>query len=225
MDAAVDRLLGRRSPRASAWPSTATTTSTASPPRSSSAGRSNCSAPTSCTSCPSGCGTATASTRRRSSASHADGVRVIVSVDCGIRGMDAAVRARELGVDLIVTDHHEPDAELPQALAVINPKRRDCALSRQAAGGRRRGVEARAGALPARGQGPVAAGLSQAGGDRHAGRRRAAAGREPRHRQARPRLAVARPAQGRPPGADRSVGPHGKDHRRLPRVVHASRRA
>jgi single-stranded-DNA-specific exonuclease len=58
---------------------------------------------------------------------HADGVALIVSVDCGIRGADAARRARELGVDLIITDHHEPDAELPPALAVINPKRRDCA--------------------------------------------------------------------------------------------------
>ncbi|HEX3703506.1 MAG TPA: single-stranded-DNA-specific exonuclease RecJ [Vicinamibacterales bacterium] len=57
----------------------------------------------------------------------AEGVALIVSVDCGIRGADAARRARELGVDLIVTDHHEPDAELPPALAVINPKRRDCA--------------------------------------------------------------------------------------------------
>src|SRR6266568_2552584 len=57
---------------------------------------------------------------------HQDGVRLIVSVDCGIRGGDAARRARELGVDLIITDHHEPDAELPPALAVINPKRHDC---------------------------------------------------------------------------------------------------
>jgi single-stranded-DNA-specific exonuclease len=57
---------------------------------------------------------------------HADGVALIVSVDCGIRGGDAARRARELGVDLIITDHHEPDAELPPALAVINPKRHDC---------------------------------------------------------------------------------------------------
>ncbi len=57
---------------------------------------------------------------------HADGVSVIVSVDCGIRGMEAARRARELGVDLIITDHHEPDGELPVALAVINPKRFDC---------------------------------------------------------------------------------------------------
>ena len=57
---------------------------------------------------------------------HADGVSLIVSVDCGIRGAEAARRARELGVDLIITDHHEPDAELPPALAVINPKRHDC---------------------------------------------------------------------------------------------------
>ncbi len=57
---------------------------------------------------------------------HADGVALVVSVDCGIRGADAARRARELGVDLIITDHHEPDTELPPALAVINPKRADC---------------------------------------------------------------------------------------------------
>ena len=57
---------------------------------------------------------------------HADEVALVVSVDCGIRGADAALRARELGVDLIITDHHEPDAELPHALAVINPKRHDC---------------------------------------------------------------------------------------------------
>jgi single-stranded-DNA-specific exonuclease len=57
---------------------------------------------------------------------HADGVALVVSVDCGIRGADAARRARELGVDLIITDHHEPDAALPEACAVINPKRHDC---------------------------------------------------------------------------------------------------
>jgi single-stranded-DNA-specific exonuclease len=57
---------------------------------------------------------------------HADGVALVVSVDCGIRGAEAGRRARELGVDLIITDHHEPDTELPPALAVINPKRADC---------------------------------------------------------------------------------------------------
>jgi single-stranded-DNA-specific exonuclease len=57
---------------------------------------------------------------------HAEGVALIVSVDCGIRSTDAALRARALGVDLIVTDHHEPEGSLPPALAVINPKRHDC---------------------------------------------------------------------------------------------------
>ena len=57
---------------------------------------------------------------------HAAGARLIVSVDCGIRATEAANRARELGVDLIITDHHEPEAELPPAHAVINPRRADC---------------------------------------------------------------------------------------------------
>ena len=57
---------------------------------------------------------------------HAAGARVIVSVDCGIRSGAAADRARELGIDLIISDHHEPEATLPRALAVINPKRSDC---------------------------------------------------------------------------------------------------
>jgi single-stranded-DNA-specific exonuclease len=57
---------------------------------------------------------------------HAEGVQVVVSVDCGIRGAEAALRARELGLDLIITDHHEPDTALPQAHAVVNPKRHDC---------------------------------------------------------------------------------------------------
>ena len=58
---------------------------------------------------------------------HADGASLVISVDCGIRGEAAARRAREVGVDLIITDHHEPDVDLPPALAVINPKRHDCA--------------------------------------------------------------------------------------------------
>jgi single-stranded-DNA-specific exonuclease len=57
---------------------------------------------------------------------HAAGARVLVSVDCGIRAGLAARRARELGLDLIISDHHEPEADLPPALAVINPKRHDC---------------------------------------------------------------------------------------------------
>jgi len=47
---------------------------------------------------------------------------VLVTVDCGITSCDAVRSARERGIDVIVTDHHEAGDELPDALAVINPK-------------------------------------------------------------------------------------------------------
>lgn len=56
----------------------------------------------------------------------ARGVKLIISVDNGIRAGAAIARANELGIDVIVTDHHLPEAELPPALAVINPSRGDC---------------------------------------------------------------------------------------------------
>jgi single-stranded-DNA-specific exonuclease len=56
----------------------------------------------------------------------ARGVKLIVSVDTGIRAAEVVARAAELGIDVIVTDHHLPEAKLPPALAVINPNRRDC---------------------------------------------------------------------------------------------------
>ncbi|MBI2425583.1 MAG: single-stranded-DNA-specific exonuclease RecJ [Candidatus Hydrogenedentes bacterium] len=59
----------------------------------------------------------------RVEAAKSDGVHLIVTVDNGIAAHDAADRARELGVDLIVTDHHAIEGELPHALAVINPQR------------------------------------------------------------------------------------------------------
>lgn len=57
-----------------------------------------------------------------------DGARVIVSVDCGITAIAPALAAREAGVDLIITDHHNPPAclaDLPQAAAVVHPRRPD----------------------------------------------------------------------------------------------------
>src|SRR4051812_22538158 len=57
---------------------------------------------------------------------HAEGVALVISVDCGIRGVEAAQHARALGMDLIITDHHEPDTTLPDCFAVVNPKRHDC---------------------------------------------------------------------------------------------------
>jgi single-stranded-DNA-specific exonuclease len=54
------------------------------------------------------------------------GVKLIVSVDTGIRAAEVVRRAGELGIDVIVTDHHLPQSELPPALAVLNPNRPDC---------------------------------------------------------------------------------------------------
>jgi single-stranded-DNA-specific exonuclease len=53
----------------------------------------------------------------------ADGVKLVITVDCGIRSPDEALHARTLGLDLIISDHHHPsDGPLPPAFAVINPK-------------------------------------------------------------------------------------------------------
>ncbi len=56
----------------------------------------------------------------------ASGVKLIVSVDTGIRANAVVRHASTLGIDVIVTDHHLPEAEIPPALAVLNPNRPDC---------------------------------------------------------------------------------------------------
>jgi single-stranded-DNA-specific exonuclease len=50
------------------------------------------------------------------------GVTLIISVDTGVTAVEEVERARELGIEIIVTDHHEPGAALPKAVAIINPK-------------------------------------------------------------------------------------------------------
>ena len=56
---------------------------------------------------------------------HADGVELLITVDCGISGVDEVARARALGMTVVVTDHHSPDAAMPVADAIVNPKRAD----------------------------------------------------------------------------------------------------
>lgn len=53
---------------------------------------------------------------------HDAGAQLVITVDCGIRSLKEARFARELGLDLIITDHHQPLRELPEAVAVIDPK-------------------------------------------------------------------------------------------------------
>jgi single-stranded-DNA-specific exonuclease len=56
----------------------------------------------------------------------AEGVKLIISLDCGIKAADLIGYAAGLGIDFIVCDHHLPDAVLPPAVAILNPKQPDC---------------------------------------------------------------------------------------------------
>ena len=53
------------------------------------------------------------------------GVKLIIVLDCGIKAIDEVAYAKERGVDFIICDHHVPDAALPPAVAILNPKRSD----------------------------------------------------------------------------------------------------
>ena len=55
-----------------------------------------------------------------------DGVRLIISVDTGIKAFAVVEAASALGVDCVITDHHLPESGLPRAIAVLNPNRKDC---------------------------------------------------------------------------------------------------
>ena len=51
---------------------------------------------------------------------------LIISLDCGIKSIELIAYAKNLGLDFIVCDHHLPDDELPPAIAILNPKQKDC---------------------------------------------------------------------------------------------------
>ena len=53
------------------------------------------------------------------------GVKLIIILDCGIKAIDEIRKAKEMGIDFIICDHHVPDDELPCAVAILNPKRQD----------------------------------------------------------------------------------------------------
>jgi len=55
-----------------------------------------------------------------------NGFRLIITLDCGIKAIEKTVYAASKGIDMIICDHHLPDSSLPQAYAVLDPKREDC---------------------------------------------------------------------------------------------------
>lgn len=60
-----------------------------------------------------------------------DGVQLLVTLDCGISDIEAVKLAQEKGVDVIITDHHEPHEELPPAFAIVDHKQKDCKYPEQ----------------------------------------------------------------------------------------------
>ena len=55
-----------------------------------------------------------------------NGFTLIIALDCGIKAVDKIVYAKEKGIDFIICDHHRPGNDLPNAVAVLDPKREDC---------------------------------------------------------------------------------------------------
>lgn len=56
----------------------------------------------------------------------AQGCKLIIALDCGIKAIEKVAYARDAGIDFIICDHHTPDKQLPDAVAVLDPKRSDC---------------------------------------------------------------------------------------------------
>jgi len=56
----------------------------------------------------------------------AKGIQLIIALDCGVKAVDKVAYAKEKGIDFIICDHHLPGEELPQAVALLDPKREDC---------------------------------------------------------------------------------------------------
>ncbi len=57
---------------------------------------------------------------------HDNGITLIVALDCGIKAIEKVAYAKEKGIDFIICDHHRPGNQIPQAIAVLDPKREDC---------------------------------------------------------------------------------------------------
>ncbi len=146
----------------------------------------------------------------------AAGIRLIISVDTGIRAFAAAETAHRLGIDLIVTDHHLPGQDgMPTALAVLNPNQTGLRISVQSALWCWRCLQVGAGFDGASSLSPrssaAAEVVHESGCYRHHRRRRTFNRREPRVRQTWPRsFALSR--KSRTQGSTRSRTSHAVDH-------------
>ena len=148
------------------------------------------------------------------------GATLLITVDCGITAAAEAEHAPGIGLDLIITDHHECGAaRLPAGAGRGGPEAARLPLSQQGPRGRRRGLQA---ALRRGGRrGGPARRVRRPRGRRHGGGRHAPHGREPLYRPPRPRADGAR---GRAPGVARAAGGvrrRREAHKRHDRGLHA----
>ncbi len=65
---------------------------------------------------------------------HEDGVKLVITVDCGIRSVEDVEAGKLAGLDIVITDHHSAGAEIPKAFAVVNPQQADCKGDKTLAG-------------------------------------------------------------------------------------------
>ena len=56
------------------------------------------------------------------------GVKVVITTDCGVSNYDETLYANSIGLDVIITDHHEIPSKVPPALAIVNPRQEGCAF-------------------------------------------------------------------------------------------------
>ncbi len=138
------------------------------------------------------------------------GATLILTGDCGIVAHEAVDRARAAGIDVIVTDHHTPGDTLPNAVAVVNPNRRDCAYPDKSLAGVGVAYKVCCAVADALGfSARAAARLPRPGGRRHHRRPGAAHRREPRA-GALGAQDPAADAQPRPARADQGHRPAGE---------------
>lgn len=60
-----------------------------------------------------------------------NGITLVIALDCGIKAIEKVAYAKSLGIDFIICDHHMPDDELPDAIAILDPKRKDASYPYQ----------------------------------------------------------------------------------------------
>ncbi len=108
-----------------------------------------------------------------------EGIALVITVDCGVRAVGEVGLANELGMDVIISDHHHPGSKLPPALAVIDPKQVDDIYPENTWLAWAWPINWRRPIWQISGSGPGCGGLGGSGGSGHRGGPGAAQGREP----------------------------------------------